>query len=165
MSDLTRDEVLARVPQQRPMRFIDEIVEMDAEHIITSYTWKDEDCDGHFPGNPVVPGVKLIEMAAQTGNVAWGIYHMAAQVSPEELKHLIGFFTQIEKGTFKKSVKPGDKVACQASFGSEGYFRKNKIVAEVEIQFDGGPHDGETIFTGITSGLWVPKDSPESGAF
>ncbi|MBI3554168.1 MAG: hypothetical protein HY077_16850 [Elusimicrobia bacterium] len=164
MNDLTRAEILARVPQRPPMRFIDEILELDSEHIITRYTWKDEDCDGHFPGNPVVPGVKLIEMAAQTGNVAWGIYHMASRVTPEELKYMVGFFTEIERGKFKKTVRPNDRVACQASFGGEGYSRGNKIVAEVEIQFDGGAQDGETIFTGVTSGLWVPKDSTDPGA-
>jgi 3-hydroxyacyl-[acyl-carrier-protein] dehydratase len=159
MNDLTPAEILARVPQQRPMRFIDEIVELDAEHIVTRYTWKDEDCAGHFPGNPVVPGVKLIEMCAQTGNVAWGIYHMASKTTAEELKTLVGFFTQIEKGVFKKMVRPGDTVACLAQFGGEGYFRGNKLVAEVEIQFEGGPKDGETVFEGITAGMWVPKDS------
>lgn len=159
MNDLTPAEVLARVPQQRPMRFIDEIVEMDNEHIIGRYTWKEEDCAGHFPGNPVVPGVKLVEMCAQVGNVAWGIYHMASRTSAEELKQMVGFFTEIEKGSFKKMVRPGETVLCQASFGEEGYFRGNKLVAEVEIQFEGGPKDGETVFTGKTSGMWVPKDS------
>ena len=159
MNDLTPAEILARVPQQRPMRFIDEIREVDGEHILAAYTWKDEDCAGHFPGNPVVPGIKLIEMAAQVGNVAWGIYHMASKTTPEELKHLVGFFTEIEKGSFKRMVRPGDRVACQAVFGETGYFRGNKLVAEVEIQFEGGPKDGETVFTGVTSGMWVPKDS------
>ena len=159
MNDLTPQEILARVPQQRPMRFLDQILEIDAEHLLAGYTWKEEDCAGHFPGNPVVPGVKLIEMAAQVGNVAWGIYQMASTTSPEELRQMVGFFTQIERGTFKRMVRPGDKVLCQATFGDEGYFRGNKLVAEVEIQFDGGPKDGETVFTGLTSGMWVPKDS------
>ncbi len=159
MNDLTPAEVLARLPQQRPMRFIDEIVEMDGQHIVTRYTWKQEDCAGHFPDNPVVPGVKLIEMAAQTGNVAWGIYHMTSKTTPEELQQLMGFFTQVDKGFFRKMVRPGDRVACQATFGEEGYFRGNKLVAEIEIQFDGGPKDGEEIFSGKTSGMWVPRNS------
>ena len=159
MNDLTPAEVLARVPQQRPMRFVDEILELDGEHIIGRYTWKDEDCAGHFPGNPVVPGVKLVEMCAQVGNVAWGIWHMASRVSAEELNQMVGFFTEIEHGKFLKMVKPGDTVACQAQFGEDGYFRGNKLVAEVEIQFMGGPKDGETIFTGKTSGMWVPKNA------
>jgi 3-hydroxyacyl-[acyl-carrier-protein] dehydratase len=157
MNDLTKAEVLARLPQQRPMRFIDEILELDEEHIIGAYTWKDEDCAGHFPGNPVVPGVKIVEMCAQVGNVAWGIWHMASRVSPEELNQMVGVFSEIESGKFLKIVRPGDKVACQATFGDDGYFRQNKLKAHVEVQFLGGPQDGETVFEGVTSGMWVPK--------
>jgi 3-hydroxyacyl-[acyl-carrier-protein] dehydratase len=159
VSDLTPAEVLALVPQQRPMRFIDEIVELDEEHIIGVYTWKDEDAEGHFPGNPVIPGVKLIEMCAQVGNVAWCIWHMAAKTSAAEFGQMVGFFTEIESGKFLKIVRPGETVACQASFGESGYFRNNKLVAEVEIQFMGGPKDGETIFVGKTGGMFVIKTS------
>src|SRR3989338_5007458 len=158
-NDLTPAEVLALVPQQPPMRFIDKILELDEEHILASYTWKEEDCAGHFPGNPVAPGVKLIEMAGRTGNVAWGIYHMALKTSPEEINRLVGFFTEIEHGTFKKMVRPRDKVAAMATFGEDGYFRGNKLVSRVEIQFDGGPKDGQEIFAGKTSGMWVPRNS------
>ncbi len=54
---LTPAEVLALVPQQEPFRFVDEIVEVDDEHIVARYTFRPE-ADfyrGHFPGNPITP--------------------------------------------------------------------------------------------------------------
>lgn len=159
MSALTPEAVLAMVPQQRPMRFIDEILEMDEEHIIGTYTWRKEDCAGYSSGDQSVPGFKLIEMGAQIGSVAWCIYHMTLTTSIEEIRQLVGFFTQIERGAFNEIVRPGEKVACQAAFGDEGYFRGNKIISQVEIQFDGGPKDGREVFSGLISGMWVPKDS------
>lgn len=159
MSALTNAEVLSLVPQQRPMRFIENILEVDEEHILGTYTWENEDCTGYAPDNKTVPPFKLIEMAAQVGSVAWCIYHMALKMTPDEIKQLVGFFTQIEKGEFREVVRAGDKIACMATFGQEGYFRGNKLVSHVEIQFDGGPRDGQEIFSGEISGMWVPKNS------
>lgn len=156
---LSRDEVLALLPQARPMRFVDEILELDDEHILATYTWKDEDCEGHFPGDPVVPGVKLIEMAAQVGSVAWCIHHLAASHSVEEIRQMVGLFTGIERGVFKKVVRPGETVAAQATFGESGFFRGNKLVSSVEIQLVGGARDGEEVFEGLLSGLFVPRDA------
>ena len=47
MRALTPAQILALVPQRQPMRFIDEIVEVDADHIVGNYTWKSEDCAGY----------------------------------------------------------------------------------------------------------------------
>ena len=62
-----------------------------------------------------------------------------------------------ERGVFKKVVRPGDKVAAMAEFGDDGYFRGNRLASHVEIQFVGGPRDGETVFTGRTAGMFVPR--------
>ena len=159
MSVLTREEVLALVPQRRPMRFIDEISELDEDHIIGSYTWKSEDCVGYCADGRIVPPFKLIEMSAQIGTVAWCIYHMALKLSVEEIQQLVGFFTQIERGVCKDVVQAGDRVACLATFGDGGYFRGTKLVSEVEIQFIGGPKDGREVFSGVIAGMWTPKNS------
>ncbi|MEE2664712.1 MAG: hypothetical protein VX681_11400 [Myxococcota bacterium] len=72
----TPDEVLARIPQQEPFRFIDGIDELDPNHIVAHYTFREaaEFYRGHFPGNPITPGVLLTEAMAQAGVVAFGLY-------------------------------------------------------------------------------------------
>jgi hypothetical protein len=96
-------------------------------------------------------------MAAQVGSVAWCIYHMARSISEDEIRQMVGYFTDIESGVFRKVVRPGDKVAAMAEFGEDGYFRGNRLASHVEIQFMGGPQDGETVFTGRMAGMFVPR--------
>ena len=76
---LSGARLLELLPQQEPFRFVDEILEVDADHIVARYTFR-RDADfyrGHFPGNPITPGVLLIEAMAQTGVVALGIHDPA----------------------------------------------------------------------------------------
>ena len=152
MADLmSKEDVLARVPQQDPFRFIDEIVELDLEHIVARYTFR-EDADfyrGHFPGNAVTPGVILVEAMAQAGVVAYGIYLYAAEHSPGEVDKLLTMFTDAQVD-FAGMVKPGDRVTTTAR---KVFFRRKKLRCEMEMTLD----DGTVVCSGVLSGMGVPR--------
>ncbi len=148
---LTREEVLAMLPQQAPFRFIDEIVELDAEHIVAQHTFSPE-ADfyrGHFPGNPITPGVILIETAAQAAVVAFGIYLYALETSREDVGKLLTIFTDCTID-FSGAVQPGDRVRTT---GRIKFFRHKKLRATFEMTLD----DGKVVCSGELSGMGVPR--------
>ncbi len=148
---LSGPEVLARLPQQEPFRFIDEIMELDDQHIVASYRFR-EDAEfyrGHFPGNPITPGVILIEAMAQAGVVALGIYLVARETSVDELDKLVTVFTDANV-EFSGSVAPGERVVTT---GQKQFFRRRKLRSEVEMKRE----DGTIVCTGVLSGIGVPR--------
>src|SRR4030065_2940742 len=73
---ILRKKILEMVPQRHPFRFIEDILELDEDHIVGAYRFRSDEYfyRGHFPGMPITPGVILIETMAQTGIVAFGLY-------------------------------------------------------------------------------------------
>src|SRR5215468_6660414 len=100
---------VAAVPHRPPFRFIDEIVELDASHIVAAYRFR-PDADfyrGHFPGNPITPGVLLIEAMAQAGVVAHGIYLLGGATAGQAT--MLTLFTEAAV-EFTGIVRPGERV-------------------------------------------------------
>lgn len=152
--DALKQEVLALVPQKEPFRFIDEIISIDDERIVGAYRFRENEYfyRGHFPGNPITPGVILIETMAQVGVVAFGIYLLSRQknMRPSEMKLPISLFSLADGVEFKQIVKPGERVIVKAK---KIYFRKITIKANVSMEKE----NGEIICFGELSGVGVDK--------
>ena len=148
---MTPDAVLAAVPQCEPFRFIDEILELDEAHIVAAHRFSPE-ADfyrGHFPGNPITPGVILIEAMAQAGVVAQGIYLLARELGRDEADKYTTLFTDAQVD-FSGIVHPGDRVVTT---GRVVFFRRRKLRSEVEMTRE----DGSLVCSGTISGMGVPR--------
>lgn len=142
-------QILAKLPQQDPFRFVDEILSVDEAGIEARYTWR-PDADfyrGHFPGNPITPGVLLVESMAQAAVVAHGIYLVS--LSGEDPDKLTTFFTDAQVD-FSGAVMPGDRVSIT---GRKLFFRHRKLRSEVEMRLD----DGRVVCSGVLSGMGVAQ--------
>ena len=142
-------DILDTVPQQAPFRFVDDILELSENHIVATYRFP-ESADfyrGHFPGNPVTPGVILIETMAQAGVVALGIYIIQQQSSLDEARKTISMFTDANV-EFTGMVKPGQRVTVRAE---KVFYRHRKIRAKAEMFLD----DGSSVCSGTLSGMGV----------
>ena len=117
---LDRKGIEALIPHRDPFLLIDRIVELDpgvrcvAEHDFTGEEWY---LKGHFPGEPIVPGVMLTESMAQAATVG-------AMALPD-YRDGIGLFAGIEEMRFKRIVRPGDTGRFTAVFEKmrRGYAR------------------------------------------
>ena len=91
-----------KLPHRYPFLLLDKIIELSDTHIvgIKNVTFNEWFFQGHFPGNPVMPGVLQVEALAQCGGI------LAMNMSPEGLYDT--YFLKIDNCKFKQMVKPGD---------------------------------------------------------
>lgn len=97
------NEIMKIIPQRPPILMIDRVEELVPGESCTAYKnvcINEPYFEGHFPGNPIMPGVLIVESLAQTGAVAI--------LSMEENKGKNALFGGIDKVRFKKPVLPGD---------------------------------------------------------
>ena len=105
---LNTEQIKEIIPQREPFLMIDEVEEYIPGESCIAYKNVREDeyyFKGHFPGNPIMPGVLMVEALAQTGAVAI--------LSMEENKGKNALFGGINNLKFKKQVVPGDTLKLE----------------------------------------------------
>ena len=97
------NRIMATLPHRPPFLLVDKIIEMSETHIIgvKNITMNEPFFEGHFPGNPVMPGVLQVEAMAQAG----GILALSTVADPENYST---YFLRIDGVRFRDKVMPGD---------------------------------------------------------
>jgi 3-hydroxyacyl-[acyl-carrier-protein] dehydratase len=104
--------VMKQLPHRYPFLLVDRVVEcVPGEYIraIKNVTYNEPYFTGHFPHQPVMPGVMIIEALAQTAGI---LAFRTAGVIPDETTRF--YFAGIDKARFRKPVIPGDQVVLTA---------------------------------------------------
>ncbi len=103
---MNRDEIKKIIPHREPMLLVDEAEVVDGK-AVGYYKVKGDEffLQGHFPNNPVVPGVMLCEMMAQCAAVLLADEQNAENATP--------FFTGLNNVKFKSPVRPGDTLQIE----------------------------------------------------
>jgi UDP-3-O-[3-hydroxymyristoyl] N-acetylglucosamine deacetylase/3-hydroxyacyl-[acyl-carrier-protein] dehydratase len=134
----TLEDIRKRLPHRYPFLLVDKIIALDETSIvgIKNVTFNEGFFQGHFPGEPVMPGVLMVEALAQTG----GLLVLNTVSEPEKYST---YFLKIDKLKFKQKVVPGDTIILKMEltdlvrrgivtmFGQA--FVGNKLVLEGEM--------------------------------
>ncbi len=135
---LSAKEILDILPHRYPFLLVDRVEEITQERVkgYKCVSFNEPFFQGHFPGNPVMPGVLIIEAMAQIG----AFLVLANPEYKDKLAYLIG----VDKARFRKPVFPGSKLELEAELlrfrGIVGKIKtravvEGEVVAEAEIMF------------------------------
>jgi 3-hydroxyacyl-[acyl-carrier-protein] dehydratase len=103
-------KIMEVLPHRYPMLLIDRVVELVPQVRVRGYkniTFNEPVFQGHFPGNPLFPGVYMIEAMAQLGG--------AVVLEPGEFSRKIPYLAGIDKAKFRRPVVPGDRLDMEVT--------------------------------------------------
>lgn len=143
-------EIQSIIPHRYPMLLIDRVIEIEPLKrivAIKNVTMNESVFEGHFPGEPVYPGVMIIEAMAQAGAVL-----LFREVPDRESKLL--YFTSIEEAKFRRPVVPGDQLRLEVSVikYKMGYA---KLRAEAYV-------DGQLVTEAVISSALADKNKKQA---
>lgn len=146
------EAILKMLPQQDPFRFADKITHLDEDSIEGTYRFKEDEYfyKGHFPGNPVTPGVILVETMAQIGVCSLSAYLLMKEGLDPDAR-ITTLFTDNDT-EFLKAVYPGEEVTVKAK---KIFWRRKKLRCECELYLS----NGELAARGTLSGMGVLNES------
>ena len=129
------DEILKKIPHRPPFLFIDEIIDIKDNGAICKRLVREDEpqFEGHYPGNPIMPGVLLCEACFQTAAI-----YIANKLEGQSinLDKVTPVLSKIVEAKFKQMVKPGDEIFIEVEFQqklSKFYFLKGKVLKEEKI--------------------------------
>ncbi len=112
------EEIYRRIPHRPPFLFVDKILEITDEGATSSLTVRPEFpfFEGHYPGNPIMPGVLLCEAVFQTGAIFLSDHLKNQSLTDESATPVL---SRIRDARFKRMVKPGDVVEISVKLGEK----------------------------------------------
>ena len=134
------EKIMGFLPHRYPFLLIDRVIELVRDKrivAIKNVTFNEPQFQGHFPGNPVMPGVLIIEAMAQAG----GVLAITSSAFEGKKNNLI-YFMSMDKVRFRQPVVPGDQIVFKvevlklktkvAKIKGEAFVDDN-LVAEAEL--------------------------------
>ena len=126
------NEIYRSIPHRPPFLFVDEIVEVREDGATCKRIIRMEEPQfaGHYPGNPIMPGVLLCEACFQTGAI-----YLAKQIEQEgrSLKDVTPVLSRIKDARFKQMVKPGDELLIEVTMKEKlgkFFFLQGKVLKQ-----------------------------------